>query len=85
MGKNKNMARFDVLDEKGSRFNVVCFRNLDKLTEYLNQKVGKEKTECLFAGGLYPEDAAVLDVIYYPNINEFKGKTSVQYILQDYK
>ena len=85
MGKNKNMARFDVLDEKGNRFNVVCFRNLDKLTEYLNQKVGKEKTECLFAGGLYPEDAVVLDVIYYPNINEFKGKTSVQYILQDYK
>ena len=85
MGKNKNMARFDVLDEKGLRFQMVCFRNLDKLTEYLHQKAGKEKTERLFAGGLYPDEAVVLDVIYYPSINEFRGKTSVQYILQDYR
>ena len=85
MGKNKNMARFDVLDENGLRFNVVCFRNLDKLTEYLHQKVGRETTERLFAGGVYPDEAVVLDVIYYPSINEFRGKTSVQYILQDYR
>ena len=85
MGKNKNMARFDVLDEKGLRFQMVCFRNLDKLTEYLYQKAGREKTERLFAGGVYPDEAVVLDVIYYPSINEFRGKTSVQYILQDYR
>ncbi len=85
MGKNKNMARFDVLDESGIRFQVVCFRNLDKLTEYLNQKDGKEKTECLFAGGLSPDEAVVLDVIYYPTMNEFRGKASVQYVLQDYR
>jgi len=85
MGKNRNMARFDVMDEGGMRFTVVCFRNLDKLMEYLEQKTGKEKTDRLFAGGLYPEEAILLDVIYYPNINEFKGRTSVQYILQDYR
>ncbi len=85
MGKNRNMARFDVMDEGGMRFTVVCFRNLDKLTEYLVQKNGKEKTDRLFADGLYPEEAILLDVIYYPNINEFRGKTSVQYILQDYR
>ena len=85
MGKNKNMARFDVVDENGMRYTMVCFRNLDKLTEYLDQKEGKEKKDRLFAGGLYPEEAVLLDVIYYPNINEFRGKTSVQYILQDYR
>ena len=85
MGKNKNMARFDVLDENGLRFQMVCFRNLDKLTEYLHQKAGRETTERLFAGGLYPDEAVVLDVIYYPAINEFRGRTSVQYILQDYR
>ncbi len=85
MGKNRNMARFDVMDESGMCFTVVCFRNLDKLTEYLIKKEGKERTEKLFAGGLYPEAAVVMDMIYYPNINEFRGKTSVQYILQDYR
>ena len=53
--------------------------------EYLEQKEGKEKTDRLFAGGLYPEEAVLLDVIYYPSVNEFRGKTSVQYILQDYR
>ena len=85
MGKNRNMARFDVMDENGMRFTMVCFRNLEKFVEYLEQKVGKEKTERLFANGLYPDEGILLDVIYYPNINEFRGKTSVQYILQDYR
>ena len=85
MGKNRNMARFDVMDENGKHFTVVCFRNLDKFTEYLEQKEGKERTECLFANGLYPDEAVLLDVIYYPSINEFRGKTSMQFILQDYR
>ena len=85
IGKNRNMARFDVMDENGKHFTVVCFRNLDKFTEYLEQKEGKERTECLFANGLYPDEAVLLDVIYYPSINEFRGKTSMQFILQDYR
>ena len=85
MGKNRNMARFDVMDENRKRFTVVCFRNLDKLTEYLEQKEGKERTERLFTNGLYPDEAVLLDVIYYPSVNEFRGKTSMQYILQDYR
>ncbi|MBO4988665.1 MAG: single-stranded-DNA-specific exonuclease RecJ [Lachnospiraceae bacterium] len=85
MGKNNNMARFDVADDTGMRFGVVCFRNLDKLKEYLVKKEGSEKAEKLFTTGLHPQDAVLLDVIYYPNINEFRGRKTVQYILQDYK
>ncbi len=85
MGKNRNMARFDVADESGMRFTVVCFRNLDKLTGYLEQKAGKERAERLVTTGLYADEAILLDVIYYPNINEFRGKASMQYILQDYR
>jgi len=85
MGKNKNMARFDVMDENGMRFTVVCFYNLDKFTEYLKQKAGEEKTEKLFTTGLYPDEAVLMDIIYYPSVNEYRGRTSVQYILQDYR
>ena len=85
MGKNRNMARFDVTDESGIQFTVVCFRNLDKLAAYLERKEGKERTETLFGRGLNQDEAICLDVIYYPSLNEFRGKTSVQYILQDYR
>jgi len=85
MGKNNNMARFDVMDENGCRYTMVCFRNLDKLTVCMEGKVGSDRTKQLFTNGLHPENAIIMDVIYFPNINEFRGRTSLQYILQDYK
>ena len=85
MGKNNNMARFDVMDENGCRYTMVCFRNLDKLTVCMEGKVGSDRTKQLFTNGLHPENAIIMDVIYYPNINEFRGRTSLQYVLQDYK
>ncbi len=85
MGKNKNMGRFDVVDNNGYCYSMVCFRNLEKWIAYTEAKVGKKQVEQLFSTGLHQNDAIIMDVIYYPNINEFRGKTSVQFILQDYK
>ena len=85
MGKKQNMARFDVMDENGCRFTMVCFRGLEKMIPYMEQKAGKHMVDNLFGQGLYNNSELVLDVIYYPSLNEFKGRTSIQYILQDYK
>ena len=85
MGKNKNMARFDVMDENGHHFTMVCFRGLEKMIPYMEDKAGKQVVDDLFGRGIYGTDELVMDVIYYPSVNEYKGRTSVQYILQDYK
>ena len=85
MGKNQNMARFDVADENGCRFTLVCFRGLEKMIPYMETKFGEGVVNDLFSQGLYGEQILTLDVIYYPSINEFRGKTTIQYILQDYK
>jgi len=85
MGKKQNMARFDVMDENGRHFTMVCFRGLEKLIPYMEDKAGMQTVEDLFGQGIYGADELILDVIYYPSINEYKGRTSVQYILQDYK
>lgn len=85
MGKNQNMARFDVVDESGCRFTMVCFRGLERMIPYMEAKFGKQTVDDLFTQGLWGEQALILDVIYYPSLNEFRGKTTIQYILQDYK
>lgn len=85
MGKKQNMARFDVMDENGNRFPVVCFRGLENLAAYVEDKFGKAQADCLFGQGFSCEMAPKMDIIYYPSINEFRGRTSVQYILQDYR
>ena len=85
MGKNQNMARFDVVDENGQRFTMVCFRGLEKMIPYMVEKFGEVVVDDLFGKGLRGEQTVKLDVIYYPSLNEFRGKTTIQYILQDYK
>ena len=85
MGKNQNMARFDVMDESGCRFTMVCFRGLEKMIPYMEAKTDKQTVADLFGQGIYGKDELILDVIYYPSLNEFRGKTTIQYILQDYK
>lgn len=85
MGKNQNMARFDVVDENGQRFTMVCFRGLEKMIPYMVEKFGEAVVDDLFGKGLRGEQTVKLDVIYYPSLNEFRGKTTIQYILQDYK
>ena len=85
MGKNKNMARFDVMDEMDNRFTMVCFRGLEKMIPYMEEKAGRQIVEELFNQGLNVGQALSLDVIYYPGLNEFRGRTTIQYILQDYK
>jgi len=85
MGKNQNMARFDVMDEENRRYTLVCFRGLEKLIPYMEEKTDKQTVQTLFDQGLYGKQPVILDVIYYPSINEYRGKTSVQYILEDYR
>ena len=85
MGKKQNMARFDVKDEENNRFTIVCFRGFEKMLAYMEKKFGRNMTERLFDRGVNHQDAVMLDIIYYPSLNEFRGKTSVQYILQDYR
>ena len=79
------MARFDVVDEENRRFSVVCFRGLEKMLEVMEEKYGQEMTGKLFRNRLYRQDGMFMDIIYYPSINEFRGKTSLQFILQDCK
>ena len=85
MGKKQNMARFDVADENNRHFTMVCFRGLEKMIPYMEEKFGKKAVEDLFGQGAWGGQELLMDVIYYPSLNEFRGRTSVQFILQDYR
>ena len=85
MGKNKNMARFEVKDEKYQSFTLVMFRGLERFEEYLNEKYGQEMLAQLFSKAGVIEDTMLMDIIYYPSLNEFRGKSTIQFLLQDYK
>lgn len=85
MGKNKNMARFEVLDEQNKSFVLVMFKGLEKLESYVEQKFGAGSIAGLFSEEGMKGNEIIMDIIYYPSVNEFKGRSSIQFLLQDYK
>lgn len=83
MGKG-NMAKFFVEDEDQRKYEVVLFRGLEQFEECLDLKYGSGAAASLFESA--EEDRQIyLDIVYYPALNEYRGKSSIQFILQDYK
>lgn len=85
MGKKHNMARFEVLDEEGHSFTLVMFRGVERMEAYLNEKYGEGTSRRLFSEDGISGKELFMDIIYYPSVNEFRGKSTIQFLLQDYK
>ncbi len=82
LGKNANVGKFLVRDERGNSYDMMVFQKLDKWNEFLEQNFGKENAEKLYKGTLH--DKMNIKIAYKPNINEFRGTESLQVILKDY-
>ena len=85
MGKNRNMARFEVLDEQQKKYTMVMFRDVERFEAYADEKYGQGTAALLFSSEGMKENTLLMDIIYYPSINEFRGKSTIQFLLQDYK
>ena len=80
MGANKTCARFRVKTPEGNTQTLVFFGDLERLGAFLNEKYGIGSEEALYAGrGNFP-----LSVVYQVGQNTYKGRTEVQYIMQNY-
>lgn len=85
MGKKQNMARFEVLDEEERSFTLVMFRGVERLEEYVDDKFGVGTSKQLFEASGMKGNELVMDIIYYPSLNEFRGRSNIQFLLQDFK
>ena len=56
---------------------------MDKWHEFLKEKYGNDNVTRLYDGTLRSE--MTVNALYYPDINEYQGRESLQIILQDYK
>lgn len=82
MGKNRNMAKFSVEDEKGNRFSMVLFRHLEKFLEDVEKKYGRETLDLFISQN--KNSGVKMSVIYYPSLNEYMGKQEIQYVIQNW-
>lgn len=80
MGANKTCARFKVLTPEGTQMWLVYFGDLERFGSYLNEKSGAGSEEALYAGTA----ECKLSVVYQLGLNTFRGKTELQFIMQNY-
>lgn len=83
MGKNKNVGKLRVRDENGREFEMIHFGDLDDFENFITDKFGNEAFERLSAGRLGTSEMTI-SIVYYPEINEFRGNENIQIIMNYY-
>lgn len=81
LGKNRNVGKYRVADEAGCEYDMMYFGDLERWNTFLEEYFGKEETAGLYHGG---SDRICISVIYYPDLNVFRGREELQMVMQDY-
>lgn len=81
LGKNKNVGKYRVADEAGAGYDMMYFGDLERWHAFLETHFGAEEVRRLYGGG---SGAISISVIYYPDINVFRGREELQMVMQDY-
>ena len=80
VGKSRNVLKLAVDPGDGRRAELVLFREVDAFRTFLETKYGEGAYEELLEGSRsFPINAA-----YYPQINVFRGREELEFILEDY-
>lgn len=83
IGKEQNMARLTVKTQQSSRiYTAMLFREFGTFEKTVCQKYGEESWNRLFDG---TAENVCMDFIFYPNVNEFNGNTTIQFIIQHFR
>jgi single-stranded-DNA-specific exonuclease len=82
LGKNKNCGKYRVSDEGGKVFDMMYFGDMDSWHTFLADSFGQEKVDELYDG--MTDGSMKIKIAYYPNINSYMGKSSIQMVMSDY-
>jgi len=82
LGKNSNVLKLTAENEYGKQFDVMYFGDIPAFEQEIEAKFGKQAVDKLFQGR---ENDIRINMIYYPETNEFRDKVTLQAVMQYYK
>ncbi len=82
LGKNHNVGKFRIA-EAGAAYEMIYFGDQERLDEFLKDRFGEAAVRMLYDRGLREGDMRI-SMAYYPDINYFAGRETVQMVMQDY-
>jgi len=83
IGKNKNVGKYTIADENGRSYEMIYFGDLEKWNGFLLDKYGNDNVSALYENRR-PDTDMLFTLAYYPDLNYFGGRESVQIVMQHY-
>ncbi|MCD8104565.1 MAG: DHHA1 domain-containing protein [Lachnospiraceae bacterium] len=82
IGKNKNTVKMRVQNRQGYSIDALYFGDPEPFQNYLREKFGETEVQNLFWGR---SNRVRMDFTYYPSINEYMGRSSLQIVIKNYR
>lgn len=70
LGKNQNVCKMRVESQAGTKIDAVYFGDAEKMISFYREKYGEQEMKASF--------------VYYPEVNEYNGRESLQIIVKNY-
>ena len=83
LGKNRNVGKYRIADEEGKSYEMIYFGDLEEFDRFLAERFGEDTVRTIYEGGIRPGRASV-SIAYYPEINSFAGRQTLQFVMQHY-
>ena len=81
MGRNRNVIRLGAEDDMGFRMDLIRFEDAQSWSQNIEEEAGRGALEGLLRGA----GNVTIDMVYYPDINSWNGRDSMQYVVKDYR
>lgn len=82
LGKNRNVLKLKLKTKFNKAIEAIYFGDIYEFEENIISKYGNEELQKLYDGAY---NDVVLDLVFYPSINEYNGNTNIQIVVQSYR
>jgi single-stranded-DNA-specific exonuclease len=84
MGKRKNVLKMKVRNKTGYVMDALYFGEIEKWDTYLREAYGNVLIDKLYRGQADPAHPVDMGLVYYPDINEYRGTRTIQIVIQHF-
>ncbi len=81
LGKMRNVGKYWITDGMGTYMDMMYFGDMEKWHAFLDEQFGAAERERLYGQG---STQIVISMLYYPDINVYQGRETLQAVMQDY-
>ncbi|AOR22875.1 single-stranded-DNA-specific exonuclease RecJ [Clostridium taeniosporum] len=82
LGQNRNVLKIKLKTSNGRFMDAIYFGDAQEFEQYMIKKYSYGELQKLYNGEF---NCINLDLIFYPNINEYNGNISIQLVIQNYR